>query len=194
MLIVGINGSPNRNGNTKDMLELLKKETESLGAQFEIIHAQEAILDCKTPFCVNCSAPCSGKCMEGSKLEKAYEKMSQADAIVLASPVYFGTVSAQLKAFFDKSSSLRREHKLLGKIGAGMTVGASKYGGQETTLMTINNLLLMHGVNLVNDASVGLSAGHFGVCAQKPAKEDENASKGIHVLAHRLVEEIKRKK
>jgi len=45
-------------------------------------------------------------------LEEAYEILKKADAIVMGSPVYFGSVSAQLKAFFDKTRKLRSEKAL----------------------------------------------------------------------------------
>ena len=45
------------------------------------------------------------------KLEEAYNKISKADAVIVGSPVYFGTVSAQLKCFFDKALYIRKQRK-----------------------------------------------------------------------------------
>ena len=193
MLVVGLNGSPNRNGNTAFLLNELKEHIEELGGEFEIVDVQSAVLDCKHPFCMDCVDPCDQKCMKGTKLEEAYNKITKADAVIIASPVYFGTVSAQLKSFFDKSRYIRVQKKWVGKIGAAVTVGASKYGGQELTGNTIQSMLMVHGFDIVNDGFEEFDAGHFGVNAQKPANEDRYAIKRAKVLAHRIIDSIKKR-
>lgn len=193
MLVVALNGSPNENGNTMFLLNELKGHIESLGAKFEIIDVQKSILDCKQPFCINCISPCNQNCLRGTKLEEAYNKITDADAVIVASPVYFGTITGQLKCFFDKSRYIRTGKKWIGKIGASVTVGASKYGGQENATNTIHNILMVHGFDIVNDGYEEFDAGHFGVSAQEPANEDRYAIKRAKVLAYRIVDNIKKK-
>ena len=193
MLVVALNGSPNRNGNTAFLLNEVKKHIEKLGGEFEIINVQSAVLDCKHPFCMECKSPCDQNCLKGTKLEEAYNKITKADAVIVGSPVYFGTVSAQLKCFFDKSRYIRTQKKWIGKIGAVVTVGASKYGGQELTASTIQNMLMVHGFNIINDGYEEFDSGHFGVNAQKPADEDIYAIKRAEVLAYRIKQEIDKK-
>ena len=188
MLVVGLNGSPNKDGNIMFLLNSLKKEIENLGGGFEIIDVQDAVVDCKQPFCIGCSVPCNSSCFKDTKLEKAYNLITKADAVVVGSPVYFGTISAQLKTFFDKTRAMRNTKNWIGKIGAGITCGASKYGGQEMTISTINNILSVHGFTLINDAHKDYKAGHFGVCAQNPAKEDAQALESLKILANRIVD------
>ena len=55
------------------------------------------------------------------------------------------------------------------------------------TIATINSILSVHGFTLVNDAHRDFKAGHFGVCAQKPASEDTQALESIKILANRLI-------
>ena len=184
----------NRNGNTAFLLNEVKKHIEKLGGEFEIINVQSAVLDCKHPFCMECKSPCDQNCLKGTKLEEAYNKITKADAVIVGSPVYFGTVSAQLKCFFDKSRYIRTQKKWIGKIGAVITVGASKYGGQELTGNTIQNMLMVQGFNIMNDGYEEFDAGHFGVNAQKPANEDEFAIKRAKVLAYRIKQEVDKKR
>lgn len=193
MLVIGLNGSPKKNGNTAFLLNEVKKHVEELGGEFEVIDVQSAILDCKHPFCMECKSPCDQNCLKGTKLEEAYNKITKADAVVIGSPVYFGTVSAQLKCFFDQSRYIRSDKKWVGKIGAAVTVGASKYGGQELTANTIQNMLMVHGFDIINDGYEEFDAGHFGVSAQEPANEDGFGIKRAKVLAHRIVDSLKKR-
>ena len=47
------------------------------------------------------------------------------------------------ESFFDKTRKLRGEKALYNKVGAGITVGASKYGGQETTIKALHDIMLV---------------------------------------------------
>lgn len=191
MLIVGINGSPHKNGNTVFLLNTILKEIEILGCEWKLIHAVDAVLSCKNPFCMACSTPCSGKCYKGTELEKAYDLITKANGVVIGSPVYFGTVTAQLKAFFDKTRKIRGEKIWINKVGGGITVGGSKYGGQETTMRAIHDILLVHGMIVVGDGHPEMDAGHHGVSAHKPAQDDSFALERARVLAKKIVDTCK---
>ncbi len=191
MFIVGLNGSPNKNGNTYYLLEEILKKCNIEGADTEIIDIHEAVMSAKWPFCTVCSTPCTGKCYETTKLEEAFNKMKKADAVVIGSPVYFGSVSAQLKAFFDKTRKQRGEKAFIGLPGAAVTVGASKYGGQENTVKAIHDIMLVQGMTIVGDGFSEYDAGHHGVCAQRPSCEDQFAMQRIPVLAKRLIQSVR---
>lgn len=186
MYVLAINGSPNSNGNTAFLIDEIFKNINDSDVVCERINAQEVLNDVKNPFCVCCKGDCDGECYKGTKLDVLFDKMRKADVIIFGSPVYFGGPSAQLKAIFDKTRKLRKEKALLGKIGAAVTVGATKYGGQEPTVCTLHNLMLVEGMTLIGDSSNSL-AGHFGVCAQRPAKDDEYAVLRCKVLAERIL-------
>lgn len=188
MLLIGLNGSPNKNGNTKFLLTKVLEKAESLGAETKILEVAELLNTAKHSFCVACSNPCSGVCYKGTKLEEAFELIKSADGIVLGSPVYFGSVSGQLKAFFDKTRKLRAEKALYNKVAAGVTVGTSRFGGQETTMKALHDIMLVQGMIIVADGYGEDDCGHHGVCAQRPAAEDEFAIKRADILGKRLVE------
>lgn len=189
--VVAINGSPNKDGNTAFLLKEVLKASQKAGAKTELLHSMEMLEGQEKPYCEACSTPCSTECFEGTELERAFEKIVHANAIVLGSPVYFGTVSAQLKAIFDKSRSLRKDKLLAGKVGAGVSVGASRFGGQETTVRALHDIMMVHGMTIISDSSASLTIGHHGVCAQKPAQDDAEAIKSAQVMGTRLVEECK---
>ncbi len=188
--VVLINSSPKKDGNTYYLLSLLKEKLDSYGVNAEILQLNEALLKLKTPFCVCCSTPCSKVCYKGTDFEEIMNKAIASDAIVFGSPVYFGSMSAQLKAFFDKCRDTRANKGFLGKPGCAVAVGATKYGGQETTVRAIHDAMLVMGMSIIGDSSSLYGGGHFGLCAHQPAKDDEYAHKRIDFLAHRIAEEI----
>ena len=91
-----------------------------------------------------------------------FDLLRRADGILLGSPVYFGTVSAQLKSFWDKTRLLRREKYLINVVGGALAVGGSRFGGQETTLRALQDMMLCQGMIVVGDAHLEEDAGHQG--------------------------------
>ncbi len=164
------------------------EKAAALGAETVILEAGAAVESAKHSFCTVCSNPCSGACYGGTKLEEAFSLLKRADGIILGSPVYFGSVSAQLKAFFDKSRKCRGEKAFYNKVAAGVTVGTSRFGGQETTMKALHDIMLVHGMIIVGDGFVDDDCGHHGVCSQRPAENDEVALKRAEITAKRIVE------
>jgi len=191
MLIIGLNGSANKQGNTQFLLESVLSKAESLGAETMILQVPELLKSAKQPFCTACSNPCSGQCFQGSALEEAYEQIKKADGLLIGSPVYFGSVSGQIKAFFDKTRRLRAEKGLYNTVAAGVTVGSARFGGQETTIKALHDMMLVQGMIIVGDGYDEDDCGHHGVCAQKPSQEDAFAIKRGEILAKRMVEVCK---
>lgn len=186
--VAAINGSPNKNGNTAFLLREALQECEKMGAETQLIQCREALKDQRNPFCKACSSPCTAKCLEGKELEKYYEIISRADGLLVGSPVYFGTISGQLKAFWDKSRTLRGNKKLLNVVGGALTVGASRFGGQETTLRAIQDIFLVHGMIIVGDGYQDDDCGHIGAAAQRPSDEDDNGIRRAHIIGKRVVQ------
>lgn len=100
MNIVAINGSHRAGKGTAALLQAVLDATGRQGARGELVELSE--LDIR--FCVGCNA-CMGKnrCGLHDDMDALYEKLLRADGIVLGSPVYFGTVSARMKNFMDRT-------------------------------------------------------------------------------------------
>ena len=190
MKIIGINGSPRNKSNTRFLLEKALKECQNAGAETEIIDVMNTLDDQETPFCVHCSSPCNRSCYTGKKLEKIFEKLKKCDGIILGSPVYFGSVSAQLKALWDMSRAVRTEHALVGKIGAAIAVGASTYGGQETTIRTLHDMLLVQGMTIVGNGVKGIDVGHQGVAAKEKIFKDKRAIQDAQNIGKRVISTV----
>jgi multimeric flavodoxin WrbA len=187
MLIIGLNGSARRQGNTALLLDTALKAAAELGAQTETIFVREILEKLESPFCIACETPCRGACYRGTELESVLDRLAVADGLLLASPVYFGNVSGQLKCFWDKTRRFRGEKKLLNTVGAALAVGASRFGGQETTVRSLQSMMLIQGMIIVGDSHEE-SPGHHGVCAQQPSAEDDYALKRAAFIGKRVVQ------
>jgi len=188
MKVVVLNGSPNKKGNCTFLTGVIKNLASEYNAETVIINVDEIMRRQKIPYCIHCSAPCSGVCYQGTELEAAYLQLGSADAVIMLSPVYFGTVSAQLKAFWDKTRRLRDRKLLVNVVGAAATVGASRFGGQETTVSALHDMMLVQGMTVVGDGFSEMDAGHQGACFTRPAEEDNNGSKRLEILVKRVLE------
>lgn len=188
MLIIGLNGSPQKEGSTIDLINAALQGAAELGAETRVLHVSDALKGVAQPFCNNCMPICNGACSRGNNLGEAYDLLRKADGIIIGSPVYMGTVSGQLKAFWDKSRSLRKEKALINVIGGGASVGASRFGGQENTLRAIQDMMLVHGMTVIGDGYAADDAGHHGACAQKPSAEDVNGLKRAVIMGRRVAE------
>lgn len=188
MFFVVLNGSPRKDGSTALMLRTACEVLESLGSQTLFVQVSEVLADVKVPFCLACTNPCSGRCYAGTRLEEIYNLMAGADGIIMGSPVYFCTVSGQMKAFWDKTRLLRNKKALLNTVGGALAVGAARFGGQETTLRALQDIMLCHGMMVVGDGYHDADCGHHGGAAQSPSAEDAVGLKRVAILARRVHE------
>jgi NAD(P)H dehydrogenase (quinone) len=112
-----------------------------------------------------------------------------ADAIIMGSPTYFGQMSAKLKALIDESVKIHE--KLAGKVGAAFTSAGGTATGAETTLMSILQALLIHGMILQGNAEDK----HYGVAAKgAPTKNDLKHCEELGAKVAKLTQKLKRKK
>jgi len=191
MKIIGLNGSPREESNVRFLLSKALDKAKGMEAETELIEVRKIMDKQEDPFCIHCSSPCDKRCYEGTELDTVYDKLMDADGIILASPVYFGSVSAQLKALWDKSRAVRTEYGLVGTVGAAISVGASAYGGQETTMTTLHNMMLVHGMTIVANGIKGIKAGHYGAAGKDQVFQNEHAIEDAEIVGKRVVETIK---
>ncbi len=103
MLVLGISGSPRRGGNTDELLAAFLTEARALGAETkEIIPASLKIKPCIE--CRTCEK--TGFCALDDDMQQVYGLMWAADVIAVASPIFFYSVTAYLKAVIDRTQCL----------------------------------------------------------------------------------------
>jgi multimeric flavodoxin WrbA len=127
--VLGIMGSPRMKGNTDLLLDEALKGAESQQAEVEKILVDKLqIAPCKEYYgCLK-----DGKCVIKDDMDGIYDKLLAADAVIIASPMFFYTVSAQLMLLISRCQALwARKYVLKNmdipeKRGAFIAVGATK--------------------------------------------------------------------
>ena len=164
--ILGIVGTPIKDGNCQYMLEEALKVAASEGrAEIELIHLQ----DYRIEYCVGCEGclrrvhklqkevgfdviPVPVKeynCGIKDDMESIHKKMLEADGIILAAPVYIATVPGQVKTFIDRCRTFVHDYRLRGKVAAPLTVAFYRHAGEDTTLQIMIISLLAIGLTVV---------------------------------------------
>ena len=119
--------------------------------------------------------------------ETTNDDLIKADAIIVGSPVYFGSMAATIKKMFDQSVAIRR--KLKDKIGAAFATAGHHTGGKETTILSIIQAMLIHEMIVVGDPiSVG---GHYGAATtgapdQEAIRQGEALGKRVAQLVNQI--------
>jgi NAD(P)H dehydrogenase (quinone) len=90
----------------------------------------------------------------GFKLDQAapiatVDELADYDAIIIGTPTRFGNMTAQMKNFLDQTGGLWAQGKLIGKVGSVFTSSASQHGGQESTILSTQIVLLHQGLVIV---------------------------------------------
>lgn len=109
--------------------------------------------------------------VEGARpVLKRAEEITKADfvdaaGVIAGSPVYFGTMAAQLKRVFDDFVGVRK--KMENKVGAAFATAGDATGGKETTMFSIIQALMIYGMIIVGDPLA--ATGHYGTaCVGSP--------------------------
>ena len=111
--------------------------------------------------------------------------LAAADAIILGSPTQFCTMSGKMKAFIDKSIEIY-PHKLQNKVGAAFTSSGAVAGGNETTLLSLIQAMLMHRMFIVGHQSGSFGAVSIGEPSKRSLAECRKFGKRIANFTKRL--------
>jgi multimeric flavodoxin WrbA len=135
---LGIIGSPRKGGNTEIVVNEALKAARETGSDVEALRlVEKEIKPCDG--CGSCSE--TGKCRIEDDFMDVFEKMAEADAVLIASPSYFESITPQVKALIDRAgtynvSALGRS-AFTGKVGAAISVA------RRTGLATVWTQILL---------------------------------------------------
>ncbi|MBU0491970.1 MAG: flavodoxin family protein [Chloroflexi bacterium] len=103
MKVLGLAGSPRRGGNSETLLDRALAGAQDAGAEVEkVVVSRLKMRGCQ--HCDGCVE--TGLCIVQDDMQSVYPKLREMDAFVVASPMFFMAVTAQLKAVFDRCQCL----------------------------------------------------------------------------------------
>ncbi|KAH3766041.1 flavodoxin family protein [Pelomyxa schiedti] len=103
--ILLVNGSPRKDWNTGKLLKKAAEGARAAGAEAEIVH----LYDITFKGCVSCfeckriGGPNYGRCAMRDGLSELLDKVDQADALIVGSPIYFGNVTGETRSFMERA-------------------------------------------------------------------------------------------
>ena len=183
MKAIAICGSPREKGNTEYYLRTVLSELEQKGIETEFI----PMLDKTVKPCRGCYGCLTAKkCVQDDDFEAIFQKMEQADIIVIGSPVYVGKPTSLLQALLERVTfSARASGRMLsGKVGAPVTV--ARRAGQ---VYAFGELLLWY---FINDMVIpGSMYWNVAVAGAKGAKDAEKDMEGIDIMKYTAANLVK---
>ena len=161
MKVLAINSSARKDGNTAILINTVFEELNQAGIETEMVQLSGKIMEpCKA-----CWA-CGGRknCVHNKdQFQEIFEKMKEADGILLGSPVYTANISANMQAFLERASvvtDMNRDADLFThKIGAAVT--AARRGGAVNALDAMNHFFLLQNMFVVGSSYWPLAYGQM---------------------------------
>lgn len=142
MKVIAINSSARKNGNTSILIDAVFTELNKKGIETEMIQLAGQVIE---P-CIACWA-CGGRenCVQKKdQFQELFEKMKEADGIILGSPVYSANVSSTMQAILERAAVIGDMNQGILKHKVGAAVIACRRGGAVNAFDTINHFFLNH--------------------------------------------------
>jgi multimeric flavodoxin WrbA len=150
--VLAINGSPRIGGNTTELINMVFAELNLCGIETEMVQiGYRDFSGCKA--CYSCREMKNNACIfYHDEFNEVFFKCIEADALILASPVYVGGMTSQLKAFIDRASTVNgaNGHPLKRKIGA--SIVAVRRNGALEAFNAINNFFTVSQIMIVSSS------------------------------------------
>lgn len=146
-----------RSGNTQKMAEFVSQGVKEEGVEVELKRIEDTTL----------------------------EDLLAWDGIIVGSPTYYGGAAASVKDLFDRS--VKYHGRLEGKVGGAFASSANIGGGNETTILSLLQMMLIHGM-IIQGSSKG---DHYGpVSIEKPDERVRVQCKALGKKIARLVKKL----
>lgn len=170
MRVLAINGSARKNGNTQRLVDAALAPIREAGIQVESVSLAGLTIGGCTA-CARCKKEQDGLCYgRQDDLNAIIPLVWEADAVILASPVYFADVTAEMKAFIDRVGYIGRTKPefLSRKIGAPLVV--ARRAGAIHALDTISHLFSISDMVTVGSSYWPVA---YGAAPGEVASDDE---------------------
>lgn len=187
-VILGISGSPRKQA-TEHVLSQALKTMEEKGYETEMFTVRGKDI---SP-CRNCDYCLRKKeCIVKDDMYQLYPLFKDVEGIIMATPIYNGGVSAQIKAVMDRTRAAAAVdiNFLKHKVGMAIAVGGDRVGGQELAIQQIMTFYILNGTIPVSGGPFGsnLGANFWSQDTLKGVKEDEEGFRSLKKTLNRFQE------
>ncbi|HOA75607.1 MAG TPA: flavodoxin family protein [Phycisphaerae bacterium] len=183
MRVLAVNGSPREHGNTYLMLKRVCDRLAGAGMEIDEINLHlKNIAPCGA--CMICVQTKDGQCHgENDAANELIDRTRRADIILLGSPVYFGSLTGQMKAYMDRVGYVSRQgdNFLRRKIGA--AVVPARRAGQLFTFAELNMWFLINGMIVPGSSYWNIGFGR----REGEVSEDAEAMATLDELAENIL-------
>jgi len=187
--VFGISGSPRIESTDYVVNAALQYAKEHHRADTRYFSCQKKTLN----FCIHCDHCVKKKegCIFTDDMETVYDSCDWADALIIGTPVYQGTLSGQTKVILDRCRAMvaRDPAFFKGKVGAAIAIGGDRNGGQELALQALLNFYILNEMIPVSGGSFGANLGATFWSKDKGAKGAEADITGLKTL-YRTVDRV----
>ncbi len=144
MKVVGVVGSPKKNGNTAFLIKEVLSSIKDPEVETEILY----LSDYKVEECDGCDLCIrERRCPKEDAMPNIEAQLLEADCIILGAPSYFSQVPSVMKTFIDRSRLMKMQnYKLKNKWCGVITHAGLRNGGQELVALTLMNYALGQGM------------------------------------------------
>ncbi|MCL2687890.1 MAG: flavodoxin family protein [Methanobrevibacter sp.] len=187
MFILGISGSPRKKA-TEYVLNKALSNLEEEGFETKMFTVRgKNIAPCRhCDYCLE-----NKECVMKDDMVEVYNLLKKADGIIIASPMYNGSISAQIKAIMDRCRALESEDINMheGKIGMSIAIGGDRVGGQELAIQQINTFYILNGIIPVSGGAFGANLGAvlWSQDTLEGVKEDTYGFKSLDMTLKRFI-------
>jgi multimeric flavodoxin WrbA len=191
-MILGISGSPRKKA-TEFVLKTALEILEDKGLKTEFFSVRRKNIG----FCQHCDYCLKKKeCRIKDDMYELYPLMRSAKGIIMATPVYNGGISAQMKAVMDRTRALMAENPnvLKHKLGMAIAVGGDRIGGQELAIQQIHTFFILNGMIPVSGGFFGANIGatFWSKDTLEGVKADNEGFKSLKKSLERFTEYYKK--
>jgi len=183
MKLLCVNGSPRKNGNTSIMLKRVSKPLAQAGVEIDELYLEGMDLQ-PCVACGVCAQKKDGKCYgrkdDGNEI---IERTRAVDVIILGSPVYFGSLTGQIKAYLDRVGyvSYVTDKFLRRKIGA--AVVPARRSGKLLTFAELNMWFFINGMIMTGSRYWNVGIGRL----EGEIEQDTEAMDTLDELAENIL-------
>ncbi|MGC9443897.1 MAG: flavodoxin family protein [Candidatus Methanospirareceae archaeon] len=187
--LFGISGSPRKAATEWIMQEALRYAEANWHAETRYF----SVRGMKINFCIHCDHCIrKGSCTHDDAMQEVYAGFAWADAVLIGTPVYQGTLSGQTKVVLDRMRAFAAGNPqgLRNKVGAAVADGGDRIGGQEIAIRAITDFYLINEMIPVGGGAFGANLGGTFCSRDKGAEgvaADEDGLNSLHKTVNRLM-------